>query len=170
MKQSVKLAHETILRQYQDYHKLPATTLVLAVVVKTKAYILNVGDSRAYVLANGSLRQITTDHTFSQELLEAGALTEEQAAKHPLSNALSRHLGGHDSFEPDIFVENLMVGDYLLLCSDGLYNLVSEAQMIAILQEAESPQMATKQLTQAANDAGGKDNIAVVVVEIVERN
>ncbi len=169
MQNSVKLAHETILNQYQDHRELPATTLVMAVVVETQAYILNVGDSRAYVLADGFLRQITTDHTFSQELLEAGALTQTEAEKHPMRNTLSRHLGGDKDFEPDIFVENLVAGDYLLLCSDGLYNLVQEDMIVDILQSSESPQVATDRLTQAANQAGGRDNIAVVVIEMKDR-
>lgn len=169
MKASVKLAHETILHQYEDHRELPATTLVMAVVVETQAYILNVGDSRAYVLADGFLRQITTDHTFSQELLLAGALTQTEADQHPMRNTLSRHLGGRKDFEPDVFVENLVAGDYLLLCSDGLYNLVEEDMIVHILQTSETPQLATDRLTQAANDAGGRDNIAVVVIEMKDR-
>ena len=169
MQDSVKLAHEAILDQYQDSHKLPATTLVMAVIVETRAYILNIGDSRAYVLADGMFRQITIDHTFSQELLNAGALTKAEAEHHPMRNTLSRHLGGHNKFEPDIFVENLAAGDYLLLCSDGLYNLVSENEIVNIMQNASSPQVATDNLIQAANNAGGNDNIAVVVIEMLDR-
>src|SRR5690606_15321419 len=101
--------------------------------------------------------------------LEAGALTKEEAEHHPMRNALSRYLGGHNRFEPDVFVENLIAGDHVLLCSDGLYNLVSEADIVTIIQNSASPQIATDMLTQAANDAGGRDNIAVSVIEMMDR-
>lgn len=170
MQQSVKLAHDTILQQYHDTEDLPATTLVMALIMETTAYILNIGDSRAYVLSDDTLRQITTDHTYAQALVDAGAIEPEEAQDHPFNNSLSRYLGGtNDHFEPDVFVEHLSVGDYVLLCSDGLYNLVSEDDIISLIQSSESPQMATKRLTQAANDAGGKDNIAVIVIQIMER-
>ena len=86
-----------------------------------------------------------------------------------MRNTLSRHLGGHKDYEPDVFVENLVAGDYLLLCSDGLYNLVEEDMIVHILQNSESPQHATEKLIHAANDAGGRDNIAVVVIEMKDR-
>ena len=142
----------------------------MALIIETTAYILNIGDSRAYVLSGDRLRQITTDHTYAQALVEAGAIQAEEAQDHPFNNSLSRYLGGsHDHFEPDVFIEHLNVGDYLLLCSDGLYNLVPEDDIISLIQSSESPQVATKRLTEAANDAGGKDNIAVIVIQIMER-
>lgn len=171
MQQSVQLAHDTILQNYQNVQNLPATTLVMAMIIETTAYIINIGDSRAYVLSGDTLRQITTDHTYAQALVEAGAITQEEANDHPFSNALSRHLGGHDDhFEPDVFAEHLNVGDYLLLCSDGLYNLVSEDDIVRLIRSADSPKAASKALTQAANDAGGKDNIATIVVQIMQRD
>lgn len=169
MKQSVRLAHETILRQFQDEPRLPATTLVMAMVIETNVYFLNIGDSRAYVLSGNNLRQITVDHTYAQALVDAGHLTVEEARNHPFSSKLSQYMGGSDEFEPDVFTENLKAGDYVLLCSDGLYNFVPEHKIIGILRSSLSPQEATDRLTEAANNAGGGDNIAVIVVEIMER-
>jgi len=167
---AAKLAHQTILEHSGKGVEGAATTLVMAIVINTEVYILNIGDSRAYVLADDKLRQITRDHTFVQALLDNGVLTEEEAKNHPRRNLLVRSLGVDDDIEPDIFAETLNVDDYLLLCSDGLYNLVDEETIKATMQNADNPQIATEELTQLANDAGGRDNIAVVVVRIKSRD
>lgn len=166
MLHAAELAHLSI----REHHESAATTFVMAVVIQTKIYVLNIGDSRAYVLSDGALRKITKDHTFVQELLDNGILTEEEAENHPRRNLLLRSLGAEAEIEPDIFSEDLNVGDYLLLCSDGLYNLVDEATITRTILESDDPQSATQQLTELANNAGGNDNIAVIVVRIKARD
>ncbi len=171
MIKAASLAHQTIRDQQMEESEMgAATTLVMAIVVEKTVYVLNIGDSRAYVLSGDNLRQVTRDHTFVQELLDAGALTQEEADHHPRRNILTQSLGVEKTIDPDIFAEHLNVGDYLVLCSDGLYNLVSEDKIVEVIQKSDSPQSATEELTALANQAGGKDNIAVVVVKIKERN
>lgn len=169
MIKAAEVAHREILSHEVDLQKHGATTLVMAIVVENRAYILNVGDSRAYIVTGDAARQVTIDHTLVQRLLDEGEIDEEQAATHPWRNVLSEALGTQYQFTADVFIEYLKVGDYLILCSDGLYKLVPDDQMIAITTSASSPQLAAKSLVQAANNAGGKDNIAVVVIEIKER-
>jgi protein phosphatase len=166
--EAAQQAHHAIRIQNQDTPK-SGTTLVMAAVIAEKVYIVNIGDSRAYVIANGKLRKVTHDHTMAQALADAGIITEEEIDHHPNRHVLYQAVGVDAEMEPDLFVETLQLGDYLLLCSDGLYSEVASDEIVHIVTEAESPQAASKQLTQAANDAGGDDNIAVVVVKIRER-
>lgn len=162
------LAHRQI-RIHREQDRGTLTTLVCALIVDETVYIANVGDSRAYVLQGNHLRQITTDHTVAQSLLESGALTAEQVQGHYYNNVLSQALGASQPVKADVYTEHLQVNDYLLLCSDGLYNAISEEDMLRIITESEDTQTASKQLIKAANDAGGPDNISVVLVQLKKR-
>lgn len=161
-------AHRTVRASSDDEDKR-ATTLVIAIVIDSTAYILNVGDSRAYIISDGDIRQVTTDHTMAQALADAGYIPQAEVVNHPRRNILSRAIGMSDAVEADIFVEKLAVGDYLLLCTDGLYTNVPEEDIVRIVTGSGSLELASKRLTNAANDAGGDDNIAVIVVEVQER-
>jgi serine/threonine protein phosphatase PrpC len=141
------------------------TTLVAAVVLGHKLYVANVGDSRAYLLNRHGMTQITEDHSWVEEQVRAGLLTEEQARRHPQRNLVTRALGSKPSVEVDIFESEIRAGDSLLLCSDGLTNLVSDAEISAIAQQY-APEEAARLLVAKANERGGNDNITVLIVSV----
>lgn len=138
------------------------TTAAVVVARELDVHIANVGDSRVYLLRNGTIAQITQDHSWVEEQVRAGVLTPEQARSHPQRNVITRALGSGATVEPDLFQGALQEGDVLLLCSDGLSNLVSDAELLAIAGQA-APQQAVRQLVDLANERGGVDNISVIV-------
>jgi protein phosphatase len=138
-------------------------TLVLALARDWQALIAHLGDSRAYRCRQGALELLTRDHTPLQRLLERGELTAEQARRHPSAGLLSRYVGMKVEASPDLRIVEMQPGDQLLLCSDGLYEMLSEAQMADILTHAATPREACQQLIDTANAAGGHDNITAVV-------
>lgn len=162
------MANRQIRLSHSDFSK-SATTLLIAMVIEQTVHVANVGDSRAYILSGDDLRQITKDHTLAQMLLDSGMITEEQAKDHPRRHALSQAVGSHDKIDVDVFTEKLKANDYLLLCSDGLYGAISEDNITQIIKDAKNTQAASEKLIKAANDAGGPDNIAVVVIQIKAR-
>lgn len=142
------------------------TTVVLAVVVKSRAYIAHVGDSRLYHVRAGLPAQVTKDHTTVQAMVDHGIISVAQSKVHPEANKLARALGVKENVEPEvrsapIHLEN---GDVLVLCSDGLYDVVTDDQ-IADLSSRFGAQAASEQLVQTANDGGGPDNVSVVVYQ-----
>ena len=144
------------------------TTLTAALVREGQVHLAHVGDSRAYLLRAGALRQLTRDHTLVDRMLRAGEISEAEAEVHPHRNVLTRVVGT----EPDVSVDErdvgLLEGDRLVLCSDGLTNMVTEDQIQAILEATPTnPQEAADRLVRAANRAGGVDNITVVVLDLV---
>lgn len=143
------------------------TTLVGICVYQDRLFILNVGDSRAYRMRNGEIAQLTDDHTLVNELLRSGAISEDQVENHPVSHMLTRSLGPTPTIEVDCWIEKtgFQAGDRYLLCSDGLYNLVSSAEMLEIVTELPVHE-ATNRLVNLANERGGTDNITVIVVEV----
>src|SRR5687768_15757737 len=143
------------------------TTLTAALVDGASASIAHVGDSRAYLLREGKLRQLTTDHTLVARMVKSGEITEAEADVHPHKNVLTRALGTDEEVEVDEDTVALLDGDRLLLCSDGLTGMVTEDQIQAILENSEQPQQAAERLVKAANRAGGIDNISVVVLAAV---
>lgn len=142
------------------------TTLTAATVDDEGAHLAHVGDSRAYLLRGGALRQLTDDHTLVNRMVRAGEITREEADVHPHRNVLTRALGTEPEVEVDEDDVPLIDGDRLLLCSDGLTAMVTEPQIQAILEATPKPQEAADRLIKAANRAGGIDNITVVVVDV----
>jgi PPM family protein phosphatase len=130
--------------------------------------VANVGDSRAYLLADGQLRQLTRDHSYVEEMLAAGQITAEEARRHPHRHVVTRALGVEQSVAVDTWLVTPEPGDRYLLCSDGLVNEVSDEAIADIITGAAGPQAAAEALVVAANAAGGRDNISVVVIEVVE--
>jgi len=145
------------------------TTAVVALLVGTEAgdrlLVANVGDSRAYIFHDGSLRQVTEDHSMVGELLRDGSITAEEAVHHPQRHVITRVLGTSPDVDVDLFELRLSEGDRVLLCSDGLTNEVSDEEIIRVLRTIVDPSEAARDLVQRANAHGGNDNVSVVVVD-----
>lgn len=139
------------------------TTVVCAIVRDNQAYIAHAGDSRAYVINNGSIRQITTDHSMVQDLLLRGKITPEEAEHHPNKNIITRAVGVDKGIEIDFEQIDLDDEDTLLLCTDGLSNYVSNEEMLELMSDGKHYAFADR-LVKKANDNGGGDNITVVVI------
>jgi serine/threonine protein phosphatase PrpC len=142
------------------------TTLTAVVVEGTSALFAHVGDSRAYLLRAGDLRQLTEDHTLVARMVKSGEISQAEAAVHPHRSVLTRAVGTDAEVDVDEFDVALTDGDRLLLCSDGLTGMVTEEQILAILSATPDPQDAADRLVRAANRAGGVDNITVVILDV----
>ena len=145
------------------------TTCTLVMVDGDVAHIAHVGDSRAYLLRDGSLRQLTEDHTLVERMVREGRLSAEEAANHPQRNIITRTLGVDAHVQVDVLEERLTDGDRILITSDGLTSMVEPDRIEAALVEEEDPQSAAERLVEMANDAGGEDNVTVVVLDVDER-
>lgn len=139
------------------------TTLVALTIIGEKAYAANVGDSRLYLLTD-ELTQITTDHSLVQEMIRIGELTKESARNHPDKNIITRAVGAGKEIHADFFEFQFTGNAVLLMCSDGLSNMVDDGNLAVLLRSAETPEKIGKKLIEAANKNGGKDNIAVIVI------
>jgi serine/threonine protein phosphatase PrpC/predicted RNA-binding Zn-ribbon protein involved in translation (DUF1610 family) len=142
------------------------STLVAALLFGSSAYIINVGDSRGYLFFDGELRQITTDHSFIEQLIVSGFVAPEDRYTHPQRNQILRSLGDDVDVDIDFFEQKLKPGMRLLLCCDGLWEMVRDDEIESILRETASPQEACDRLIESANEHGGEDNISVVVIEV----
>ena len=141
------------------------TTLTAVHVVDGVGNVAHVGDSRAYLLRGGAMRRLTDDHTLVNRMVKAGEITADEAEVHPHRNVLTRVLGTEPEVKVDVQEVPLMDGDRMLLCSDGLFAMVNEEQIQAIVETEPDPQRAADRLVRAANRAGGIDNITVVVLD-----
>jgi serine/threonine protein phosphatase PrpC len=145
------------------------STLCLALVYGLQVAVANVGDSRAYLLRDNRLRQITKDHSVVQRMIDAGQVQADALYTHPQRHLIYRSLGSSDTVKPDIFTLTLTPKDFLLLCTDGLWEMTQDDDTIAnIIGAAVSIQTACQQLIVAANAAGGYDNIGVVLAQVYE--
>jgi serine/threonine protein phosphatase PrpC len=144
------------------------TTLTAMLRSGTRLGLLHIGDSRGYLLRDGQLEPITHDHTLVQSLIDAGRLTVEEAHSHPQRNILTRTLDGTHPVQPDLSVREVHAGDRLLLCSDGLSGLVSDATLAETLSAHPDPYQAVDALIDLALKAGGPDNITCIVADVVE--
>jgi len=144
------------------------TTLTAAYVDETHIAIAHVGDSRAYLFRDGSLQRLTQDHSLVDELVRRGKLTEEQAAEHPQRSIITRALGPEPDVEVDTWTYPARAGDVILLCSDGLTSMISEERVKTILADHDSLDAAADALIREANEAGGRDNITVVLFRLEE--
>lgn len=142
------------------------STVTLAVVQGATAYIANVGDSRTYLFRDGQLKLITQDHSLVGSMVEAGIIKQEEIYTHPQRNIIYRSLGNQQKLKVDLFQKRLQRGDRLLLCSDGLWEMVRDPEMAKIMQKAPNSEIACQQLIKTANANGGKDNIGVVIVSV----
>ena len=142
------------------------TTLTAAILEKERLIIAQVGDSRAYLLHNGSLQQITRDHSLMADMIEAGQLTEAEARVHPNRSVITRAIGSDPHMQPDLYELNVETGDRLLLCSDGVCGMIEDSEIASIMRQAPSAQACADQLVEAALHAGGFDNATAVVVDV----
>ncbi len=143
------------------------TTLTAAMVLGHTAYIAHVGDSRAYLIKRGAIRQLTQDHSLLARLVELGQVSPEEAINHPQRNVLYRALGQAGSLEVDIYSQSLPPGSRLLLCSDGLWSVVPPNEIAAIVDSIPDPQEACAMLVKAANEHGGEDDVTVVLISVI---
>ena len=150
----------------QDFDGM-GTTIVGGVIKNNgSGYIINVGDSRAYLITKrpAAIRQITRDHSLVAELVEAGAITADQARSHPQKNVITRALGSDPAVKCDYFTVSLQSGDILLMCSDGLSNIVSDLELLECAKENPEPEALCRMLMNKALGRGAKDNVTVVAV------
>lgn len=148
--------------QSQKELRKMGTTLDICLIYQNRAYISHVGDSRIYRLRKDFFRKLTKDHSYVQQLVDEGKITKEESLTHPDKNMLMKALGVSAYVEPDAMVKGFIKDDVILMCSDGLTNMVSEEEIKRIIQE--NPTDATKLLVQRANDYGGKDNITAILI------
>jgi protein phosphatase len=175
LQHAIERANQVLLgyaRQHPDRAGDMGSTLTLAVVEDRRATVAHVGDSRAYLWREGQLAQLTEDHSVPGALLKQGRITLQEAHDHPHRNVLYRCLGLGPKVEVDIYpAVDLKPGDMLLLCSDGLWDMVYPVERLASLLGAGSaPPAICRRLVHAANEAGGEDNVTVVLVRLEEHN
>jgi protein phosphatase len=139
------------------------TTLTLLWPGEKEMLIAQVGDSRAYLIRDGKMRQVTEDHSLVGDMVRRGVLTEEQAACHPMRNYITRAVGTEDAIEVDLYSEKRKKGDRWLICSDGLYSQITKTALEEAAQ-TEDPETAADRLLQAALEGGGKDNITLILM------
>ncbi len=169
LKTAIEQANKAILRygEQKSSARGLGCTVTMVLIQNDKAYIANVGDSRTYLLRNGKLTPLTKDHSLVAKLVEAKQIEPDDVYSHPQRNLIYRSLGaGHKNVEVDVFQEMLRPGDTLLLCSDGLWEMVRHQDLLKTLSEGKNPQKICDKLIELANDNGGEDNITTVVVRV----
>jgi PPM family protein phosphatase len=169
LKNAIQQANRAIVN-YGERHSGSrglGSTVTTALIENDQAYVANVGDSRTYLLRNGKLSPLTKDHSLVAKLVEAKQIEPEEVYSHPQRNLIYRSLGaGHKSIDVDVFLETLQPNDTLLLCSDGLWEMVRHDDLLKVLSEQISPQIICEKLIALANENGGEDNITAVVVHV----
>jgi serine/threonine protein phosphatase PrpC len=167
LKTAIKLANKKVFRaadNREDYTGM-GTTAVAALVTGNAMTIGSAGDSRCYLLRGGVLTQVTRDDSWVSAALGEGILSSEEVERHPLRNVITKAVGAKDAIDLDVIEQKLEPGDVCLLCSDGLHSMVSDAEILGHLTPfPESLETAAGRLIDAANEAGGKDNVTVVLV------
>lgn len=163
---AIMAANSEIRKKARESEELEGmgTTVVCACLLGNVLQVANVGDSRLYI-SGDEIRQITTDHSFVEEMIRVGGLDRESARNHPKKNIITRAIGADDNIEPDFFTVKLKKGEKVLMCSDGLSNMVTDDDICLILKGMLDLNGKAEQLIKAANDNGGKDNIAVIIID-----
>lgn len=166
--QQIQAANQTLFEQGQSDMTLSGmgTTLEAVTILGKQVALAHVGDSRIYVARGSQLLPLTEDHSLVNELLKSGEITQEMAMNHPRKNIITRSLGMPGNLEVDVAIHEIQAGDRLLVCSDGLTNMLSEASIGQILFEAPSLKEASHKLIDEANRQGGLDNITVLLINL----
>jgi protein phosphatase len=156
-------------RTLAEHEKRGMGTTATVMVLFSRRYMIGqVGDSRAYLLREGRLLQLTKDHSYVQEQVDAGLLTPEQARTHPYSNVITRCVGANEDVAPDVYFGNLEQNDLVLLASDGLTGMLEDEQLAKILATEDNPESAVNRMIADANRRGGLDNITAIVIRVEE--
>ena len=165
---SIRASNEAIFdRTLSEHDKRGMGTTVTVLTLLPRRYLIGqVGDSRAYLLRDGNLLQVTKDHSYVQEQVDAGLLTTDQARVHPYSNVITRCVGASNDVVPDLYFGSLRAGDVLLLASDGLTGMLEDEQLSKILTSEGGPQSWVDRMITEANRRGGLDNITAIIVKI----
>ena len=169
LKKAIEQANRAIVQygEKQSAARGLGCTVTAALVEGDRAYIANVGDSRTYLWRDKTLKAITRDHSLVARLVESKQIEQEDVYTHPQRNLIYRSLGaGHKNVEVDTFLEILKPGDMLLLCSDGLWEMVHDPDLLKVLNEQKDPKQICNELIKLANKHGGEDNITAVVVQV----
>lgn len=166
LKHVVVVANNELIRVAQTDVKLEGmgTTLVAATIIGNTLYFANVGDSRLYLI-NDKIRQLSKDHSLVEEMVRLGGIKAEEAKNHPDKNIITRAIGVKNDVEADIYEYRLKKGDIILMCTDGLSNMVEDEDMFDIVKGARDIVEAVQMLIEKANSNGGRDNIGVVMAE-----
>ncbi|HOW52346.1 MAG TPA: Stp1/IreP family PP2C-type Ser/Thr phosphatase [bacterium] len=171
LKVGIKFANRKIFRAAQgnaSYSGMGTTVVAMLLLENGTLYIAHVGDSRAYCYFDGGIKQVTEDHSLVNEYIKAGQMTPEQARNFPHKNVIMRALGMKENVLVDVQERSTKRGEVYFACSDGLSDMVTEEEMVAILSEAKTLKEAADRLIDRANENGGKDNISVVLLRIDE--
>lgn len=164
VKNSSQYANMVVYEKAKENPELSkmGTTLDICLIYQSKAFISHIGDSRIYRIRKDFMRKLTKDHSYVQQLIDEGKITKEESLKHPKKNMLMKALGCTPFIEPEAMIKGFIKEDVILMCSDGLTNMVSEERIKQIIKE--NPTDATKLLVQEANDNGGNDNITAIII------
>jgi len=170
MAEALKAANRAIYdRTIQEAEKQGMGTTASCLMMGQGRFLIgHIGDSRVYLLRDGELRQITKDHSYVQEQVDAGFLTPEQARYHPYSNVITRCVGANAAVEADVFTGEIQVGDLYLVASDGLTGMLEDPQLKKILESRQTPGRMVDTMITEANRRGGLDNITAIVVQVVK--
>jgi protein phosphatase len=168
MRSSIRAANGAIFQRTLTEHdkRGMGTTVTALVLYDARFLVWQVGDSRAYLLRDGKLVQLTKDHSYVQEQVDAGYLTPEQARSHPYSNVITRCVGANSDVMPDVYVGAVKPLDLLLLASDGLTGMLEDSELAEVLASGRSPQEQVDTLIAEANRHGGLDNITAIIVRV----
>lgn len=166
IRQAITSANQRLLETARQDSKLEGmgTTLVVATVIERTLYFANVGDSRLYLL-NHDIKQVSKDHSLVQEMVRLGGIKQEDAKNHPDKNIITRAIGAKEQVEVDFYEYRLKKGDIILMCTDGLSNMVEDIEILHIVKGSRDIVEAVEGLINKANENGGKDNIGIVAVE-----
>ena len=164
---AIRIANDLVRRRAREDSSLfgMGTTVVAATCLGHYLQVANVGDSRLYIIGD-QVRQITRDHSLVEEMIRMGGIDRDAARNHPDKNIITRAIGGLDTVEIDFFNEEIKPGELVLMCSDGLSNMLDDEEMGRIMKEHISIEEKAQKLVDAANEQGGKDNIAVILIDV----
>lgn len=168
MRKALEKANAAVYKEANSSKELQGmgTTIVAATIDKDTLYVANIGDSRLYLIRGHEIRQITRDHSLVEEMIRIGGITREEGRFHPDKNVITRAIGVRESVEADFFDESVEENDILLLCSDGLSNMLEDQEMETIINSEPDLETAANRLVERANEYGGRDNITVLLAKM----
>lgn len=165
IKNTIEYANNEVYKKSKEIEELEqmGTTFEICLIYRNRAFIAHIGDSRIYRIRKGILRRLTNDHSYVQKLIEDGTITKAEAEHHPEKNMLMKALGCEEKIEPDVMVKGFLKDDVILICSDGLTNMVPEKQILEIIET--DIVNSCDRLLKLAKDNGGLDNITLIIIK-----